>query len=245
MAGFLTCSLKFGSLNKTKSENIFCKICGWKEQSMKWERGLERELQQLFRITIRESLYLRAVIPRGDRETAWDLLYFTVQHLDLELQPCNKELIPHTICIPGNYIKENILGTDSQLLSIPLWEGSRACNSSTWVYRWTEKPRRMSTASVRPLHIKNGFLFHPVTHVLHVYIHNVLEHPPVWYGYITATPLITLVTLIISPSCSIPILTSKRLLLCWRGRVVSFCNYQIYITINTFIPYIKIFSTSV
>lgn len=116
MVGFLTCCLKFGSLSKTKRKNIFCKIRGWKEQSMKWERGLERELQQLFQIIIWGSLYLHVVIPRGDCETVWDLMYFMVQHLDLELQNCNKELIPHTICILCNYIKENIFGTDPQLI---------------------------------------------------------------------------------------------------------------------------------
>lgn len=38
MVGCLTCCLKFESLNKTQRLNIFCKIWGWKEQSMKWER---------------------------------------------------------------------------------------------------------------------------------------------------------------------------------------------------------------
>lgn len=205
-----------------------------------------KRTQQLFRIAIWESLYLHAGIPEETvklRETCcisrYNILIWSYSPVTRSLSPAQSA--------PWAITSKRIFG--GQTLSCFQTHCGKPVEHVIFLPEFIDeqKSQEEEYCSSQTPSDKNGFLLHQVTHVLHLYTHNVLEHPPVRYGYITSTPLITLVTLIIAPSCSIPILTSKHLLFAksWRGRVVSFCSYQIHITINTFIPYIKIFSRSV
>lgn len=131
MVGFLTCCLKFGSLNKTKRENISCKIWGWKEQSMKWERGLERELEPLLPVITGECFICMQPFP----EELWSCMSPAAFHGALSWSGV-------TALEHGAYPTHNLhpvqlhqrecfggrLSADLPSVLNPLWEGSRACN---------------------------------------------------------------------------------------------------------------------